>query len=461
MSDPETRKGVVLVVDDEPLKRMTLQIELAEAGFEAYETADAVSAMQMIRTQPIDVVVTDLRMPGVDGLSFLDQVKVESPRTHVIVMTAFGTIDTAVEAIKRGAYDYLAKPFETSRLLDKLIHLRSSAEWLSRQSKDQDIEQIGDLVGRSHAARRFFDQLKSVAGSDASVWLQGETGTGALRIARAIHDTGPRANGPFEHYVCGASAANESELFGDSSSSTAPGGLLARSGGGTLFLEHVEALSPGAQSRLLACIEAMGGEAAQGEASRHVRLVCWSDEEPAQLMETGRFNPDLYYRLSTAGLSVPPLRHCKEDIPLIANRLLERYRSSHSDRQVAEAFSPHALEALSTYSWPGNLVELEHAVERAILLAQGGTIEARDILLPADKHEDGYLPGSGLGSEHTSLTETVAGVERTLIDSALRRAAGNQAKAAQYLGIPRTTLRDKMAKYGMVGGNVRRGPEPA
>ncbi|HOA73370.1 MAG TPA: sigma-54 dependent transcriptional regulator [Phycisphaerae bacterium] len=452
MSEPT--KGVLLVVDDEPLKRVTLQIELSEAGYTVAEAPDAATAMQHLRSRPVDVVITDVRMPGMDGLQFLRQIKAASPKTQVILMTAFGSIDMAIEAMKRGAYDFLTKPFKTEVLLEKIERLRSSSDWPNTQAVPPTVVRLGPLVGRSYAARQLFDHIRAAADNERSILIEGETGSGAELVAQAIHELSRRANRPLTRVNCAAYSPHllDAELFGSTSSSSAEAGTgrVQASQGGTLFLDEVDALPMDLQHKLLRLLEPRN-QSGNGDVP-DVRLLCATHKDLRQLVDSGKFRQDLYYRVAAVSLLIPPLRDRREDIPLLAEEYLRRQNEARNDRTVPTHISVHACEALMSYHWPGNLLELEHTLERAVTMATGDTIELKDIMLPKPA---GQAQGDVWPDMEANLTSTIAGVERKLIDAALRRATGNQAKAAQFLGIPRTTLRDKMAKYGMVGAGSR------
>lgn len=447
MSEPT--KGVVLVVDDEPLKRVTLQIELAEAGYTVAEVPDAATAMQYLRGTPVDVVISDVRMPGMDGMQFLRQLKSVSPRTQVILMTAFATVDLAIGAIKHGAYDFLTKPFKTEVLVEKLDRLRSSSDWHNVQAVASEVVRIGPLVGRSHAARQLFDHIRAVADNERPLLIEGETGAGAEYVAEAIHQLSRRSSKPFVRINCAAFGPQliEADLFG----SNGQLGRLETTRGGTLFLDEIDTLSTELQVRLLQVLEGREREGADDGEPVDVRILCGTHKDLKKLVEAGRFRQDLYYRVGAVTLLVPPLRDRREDIPLLAEEHLRKqagFGNGGRSKPLPTKISAHAVGVLLDYHWPDNIIELEHTIERATTLASSDAIEPGDILLPKSY---GQSPASSWPEMDSSLTDTISSVERKLIDAALRRATGNQAKAAQFLGIPRTTLRDKMTKYGMVG----------
>lgn len=460
MSEPT--KGAVLIVDDEPLKRVTLQIELSEAGFSVAEAPDAAAAIEHLRGKPVDVVVTDVRMPGMDGVQFLRHVKSSSPQTQVILMTAFGSVDLAIEAMKHGAYDFLTKPFKTEVLVDKLERLRSSSDWPNVAGITPNIVRLGPLIGRSYAAHRLFDQVREISDNEHPILIEGESGCGAELVADAIHQLSRRTGKPFMRINCAAFSPHllDADLFGPTATQGTPAatGRLEATRGGTLFMDEVDALPLELQAKLVRLLEDRESERTNGDAV-DVRLLCATSKDLRKLVDSGKFRQDLYYRLAAVTLEIPPLRDRREDIPLLAEEFLIRQAAGSNPLRARTGMriSAHAAEALANYNWPGNLLELEHTIERATTLAKGDTIELKDILLPKPIDSGAAEVWPDLSQ---NLTSTIAGVERKLIDAALRRATGNQAKAAQFLGIPRTTLRDKMAKYGMVGGGLSRESVP-
>ncbi len=448
----------ILVVDDEPLKRITLQIELAEHGYEVYEAADVQTARRIFDARPIDVVVTDVRMPGMTGIDLLTHVKQLRPDTEVILMTAYASVDTAVLAIKRGAYDYVTKPFTTQDLLAKLDRLFASR---AAPRAADGVETFGRLVARSPSMRRLFEQVRSVAPTDRTILVCGESGTGKELLAEAIHQHSPRAAQPLVRFSCAALQPSvlESELFGHERGAFTGAirqkvGRFELADGGTVLLDEVDDIPTELQVKLLRVVEQQEFERVGGEAPVrvNVRLICATKCDLLKLVKEGRFREDLYYRLNVITLTIPPLRERPDDIPVLARHFAAKHAALVGDRPVE--LTPHAVDELVRHTWPGNVRELEHVIERALAFCQGQDIRPEHILpLNPGTGEAAMLPAIELGDNgRLSLTETVADIERRMILLALRQCENNQARAAQRLGIPRTTLRDKMAKYGIPGG---------
>ncbi len=455
--------GRILVVDDEPLKRITLQIELTEHGYEVFEAADAAAARRILDARPVDVVVTDVRMPGLSGLDLLTYVKSAYPGVEVILMTAYATIDTAVLAIKRGAHDYITKPFTTPELIVKL-----DALFAGRQvdRPERSVETFGRLVAASQSMRRLFEQLRGVAPTGRTILLMGESGTGKELLAEAIHQHSPRAQMPLIRLSCGGLPLDvlEGELFGHErgavTGTTRPkAGRFALASGGTLVLDEVDEIPPELQVRLLRVIERQESQRAGGEpgVTGDVRLICTTRADLLKCVQAGRFRTELYYRLNVMQFVVPPLRERPDDIPLLAQHFVKKHGGLVANRPVRIA--QHALDELLRRRWPGNVRELEHVIERALVFCGGDEIRPEHVVHVGD----GATAETGNGSAVTAtgstlamseeprlgLNETVADIERRMILMALRQCNNNQARAANRLGIPRTTLRDKMARYSI------------
>ncbi|MBN1490640.1 MAG: sigma-54-dependent Fis family transcriptional regulator [Phycisphaerae bacterium] len=448
------QKMTVMVVDDEPLKRITLQLELSEAEYEVLEAADAQIALRLLEGKSVDVVVSDLRMPGMDGIAFLDELKRRSPETDVILMTAYGTVDTAVDAMKRGAYDYITKPFRTEVLLEKLDRLatyRSSG----REDAESPEASLGRLVGGGHRMRQLFEQIRVAAAGDEPVLVIGEPGTGKTTVAETIHELSSGRGGAIVRLNCETLTEHTAmaELFGTASSVSGAHrpGRIEQASAGTLLIENVDRLSPAIQTRLAQVLETGQIDLEQARIAVEARIISTTKASLLDIVRRGEFREDLYYRLSVRTLTLPAMRDRREDIAALTRRFVAKHAiligPAASDRIDV---SPHAMDLLASYHWPGNVLELEHAIEQA--LTRCGGEEIRPEHLPASVTASDpsrmavSVPEVGLG-----LNQTVADVERTLIEAALKECAGNQAQAAQVLRIPRTTLRDKMTKYGMVG----------
>ncbi len=451
-------RGNILVVDDEPLKRITLQIELNELGFQVHEACDAQGARRIFDSKPVDVVVSDVRMPGMNGLDLLTYMKQQRPDVGVILMTAYANVESAVEAIKRGAYDYIVKPFTTQELLVKLERLLASQQ---RPPGNDGRETLSQLVAVSQSMKRLFAQVRAVADTDRTILMCGESGTGKELLAEAIHTLSRRANQPFVRFSCAALQPSvlESELFGHERGAFT-GAIRQKSGRfelanhGTILLDEVDDIPLDLQVKLLRVVEQQEFERVGGEEPVHVdvRLICATKCDLLKLVKEGRFREDLYYRLNVITLAIPPLRERPDDIPLLANHFLSKHATLVGDAKIAIA--PHTLDLLMRHEWPGNVRELEHVMERALAFCGGKTIQPEHVL-PLGGEPAVSAPLAELetvDNGKTGLTETLSDIERRMILMALRQCENNQVRAAQRLGIPRTTLRDKMAKYKIPGG---------
>lgn len=451
-----TPRGRILVVDDEPLKRISLQIELSEQGFEVFDASDAREACRIVDLHNVDAVVSDVRMPGMNGLDLLAYVARVRPSACVILMTAYATVENAVQAIKRGAYDYVTKPFTTQELLDKLERFFALRQ--IEQPGDR-VETFGQLITQNHAFRQLLAQLRTAAASEQTLLLCGEYGAGKKLIAEAIHAASGRSTCPLHNVCCiGTPAADlEAELFGAERGAGAGGprprpGAIELAGDGTLLLDHVEDLPLETQARLVRYAERGEYERVGGyEPQRwRARLICTARRDLLEEVREGRFREDLYYRWSALSFQLPPLRDRPDDVPLLAAHFLRKHAALAEER--VRRLSPHAIDELVRYSWPGNVRELENVMERALAICDGEEIRPQHVLPLAAESVGPAAPMLELLNTGTlGLNETLADIERRMILIALRQCSGNQARAAQRLGIPRTTLRDKMAKYDISG----------
>lgn len=445
MATPEARPRV-LVVDDKLPMAETLADGLVDEGFDAVAVGSSGSAEAMLRQQHVDLLVTDMRMPGLDGLELLAASKQADPQRPVIVMTAFGAIDSAVESIRRGAYHYLTKPFKLEELV---IFIRRALE--ERQLK-QDAAELRRalkhhfsktaLIGRSAPMQRVLDVLERVAPSDAPVLLTGETGTGKGAVARAIHGESPRAGKAFVSVNCAAlpEALLESELFGyvkgafTGATSDKPG-LFAEANGGTLLLDEIGEMAPALQAKLLHVLETgtVRPVGATKERPVDTRIIAATHRDLRARSQAGQFREDLLYRLDVVSVELPALRHRREDIPLFVQHFLAQYQDRHKASGV-RAFSRPALGKLLDYRWPGNIRELAHVVERCVLLAAGPEILEAD--LPASMTGP---PRSGPFA-FTGDIVPIRELQRLYAKWVLDELSGNKTRAAEKLGLDVKTL---------------------
>ncbi len=461
----------VLVVDDEPGMRDFLEIMLQDEGYEALTAGDARDALARIDEEPFDVVITDLRMPGVDGLELLRRIRERSPHTQVIVMTAYGTTETAIEAMRRGAYNYITKPFQVDeiRLLVRQALERVQLERRVENLRDQLEERYGfrNLVGRSAAMRQIFSMVQRVARSKATVLITGESGTGKEVVARAIHAHSARKDGPFVPVNCGAIPEGliESELFGHvrgafTGAVSSRRGLFEAAQGGTLFLDEVGELPPAMQVKLLRTLQdrRVKRVGASDEMPVDVRVIAATNRQIEEDVRAGTFRQDLYYRLNVVRIHLPPLRERTEDIPLLVQHFLQRF-SQELGKKV-RSVEPAVLDVLSHYAFPGNVRELENLVERALTLETGERLSLRSLprhifeavgQAASDVVEPSRLE---LPPEGIDLEATLERIERDLLQQALERTGGNRTEAARLLGITFRSIRYKLRKYGMVPSNA-------
>ncbi|MHC4250368.1 MAG: sigma-54-dependent transcriptional regulator [Planctomycetota bacterium] len=459
----QTRDAKVLVVDDEKLKRVSLSAELEAAGYAVVACPTADEAMEDLKNADFDVIVTDLKMPGMDGLTFLKKVKRLRPETVVIVITAYGTVDSAVEAMQAGAHDYIAKPFSDEELVFKidkvLAYDRSVRENTELRKRLGEKVGFDGIVGQSSAMRRVLDMVERVLESDCSLLLSGETGTGKELVATAIHYNSHRRDGPFVPVSCAAltSSLLESELFGHERGAFTGAlkqkrGRFERAGGGTLLLDEVDDIPLDVQVKLLRVLESGSFERVGGEGplTPDVRILAATKRDLEQLVEEGKFREDLYYRLNVVHVSLPPLRERADDIPRMAQHFLAEFRG---DKRI-KGISGAAMECLICYHWPGNVRELRNAMERAVALCRTAEIQTEDLpeALRRRPREGSIVALSLDGQESVSMSAVIGQTERELIRWAMGRASGNQIHAAEILGVPRTTLQSKLAKLNTAKG---------
>ena len=444
----------VLVVDDDDALRESLEWVLAEEGYTVSSAADGQRALERIGAEPIDIVLCDVRMPGIDGMELLPELLRRLPGATVVMMSAFGSSDLAVEALRLGAYDYLAKPFQPSEVLLTLRKARER-ERLRRNTDllQRDVDRvIGDrpIVAASSAMIELLETVERASEFKASVLLQGEAGTGKEGLARAIHAQSPRREGPFVGIDCDAldPTTLEAELFGSGPRGTPDGrpqrGLVAGAHGGTIFLDEVGALPAAAQQPLLRVLQ---DEEVRpiGDSKTYpidVRFIASSSRDLGAATQRGDFDPGLFERLSLVRIDVPPLRERREDIPLLVDHFLERTRKRLG--KTLRAVDGDTLERLVSHSWPGNIRELENVIERAAIIARSDRIMPSD--LPVSVSAPRPDPAE---SRDLSLKRARHELEAELILEALRRTGGNRTHAAGLLGISHRALLYKIKEYGI------------
>ncbi|OGT95887.1 MAG: Fis family transcriptional regulator [Geobacteraceae bacterium GWB2_52_12] len=451
-------KPRILIIDDDTSLRRVLEYNLQEAGYAVATAASGEEGLRLFEEVDPALVITDMKMPGMDGSQVLKAVKERSPETLVIIITAFGTVDVAVEAMKLGAYDYITKPFNREELrmtVNKALEFTGLAAE-NRRLKDElsDRTDFRTMVGSSPAMEKVFQIVAKVADSEASVLITGESGTGKELVARSVHARSGRRNGPFVAINCAAIPRDllESELFGHVKGSFT-GAIKDKTGkflladGGTLFLDEVGELPVELQPKLLRAlqervIEPVGGTK---EHKLDVRVVAATNLDMEKALTEGTFREDLYYRLAVIPIHLPPLRQRRDDIPL----LLRYFCGKHGADKVN--FDKQALAQLSSYGWPGNVRELENLVERLLIMRNGSTITPDDL---PDKIRTGSGPVSGGGAGNViNLPDegySLEQLEREVVVQALERNQWNQTAAAKFLRIPRHTLIYRMEKYEIV-----------
>src|SRR6202140_2810111 len=451
----------ILIVEDEAKMRRLLELNLGEDGFTTVSAPDAETGLRLLASEQVDLMVTDLKLPGMNGLELLQAVKRQNAALPVVVMTAFGTVETAVEAMKAGASDYILKPFSLSEMR-MVIHKELDVRDLREENRSLR-EALGEryahpnVVARSAKMQEVLATVERVAPTNSTVLLGGESGVGKDLIARAIHEKSRRASGPFIKINSTAIPENllESELFGYekgafTGATTSKPGKFELADKGTLFLDEIGDVPPSIQVKLLRVLQEREFERLGGTRTIKVdvRLIAATNRDLRAALEQGTFREDLYYRLNVVPIDIPPLRAHKEDIPGLANLFLARFAKESGRAEVITGISPAAMQLLMAHYWPGNVRELQNVVERACALAQGGELQASDIQLDlprgrsassSDAGSDRFLP------EGMTLDQW----EDEMIRESLKRAGGNKSQAARLLGLSRNALRYRLSKIGI------------
>lgn len=453
---PNTPPTILIADDDDSLRRV-LEFQLREADYKVLAAADGLAALELFTASEVDCLITDLRMPGLSGLELLRRASAIARETPVIVITAYGDIETAVEAMRAGAFDYVTKPFNRDEILmtveKALVFGRAISENRRLRRLVHDHFRLENVIGSSERMQRVLDLVERVARSDATVLITGESGTGKELIAKGIHFSGARAERPFIALNCAAIPETliESELFGHKRGSFTGAihdakGKFEEASGGTLLLDEVSAMPPSLQPKLLRVLQEQEivrlGESAPRKVD--VRIIAATNRDLQTMIADGTFREDLYFRLAVVPIGLPPLRERREDIPVLSEHFLKRACERHNCGELR--MEREVFAALSTYSWPGNVRELENTIERMAVLASGETISLED--LPENiRRPPNYaanvlleLPPDGLSIDQ---------VECEIIRQALEMHDGNQTRTARYLDITRSALIYRMQKYGL------------
>jgi two-component system response regulator HydG len=459
---PEDKTAIrVLVVDDEPSARSGLEKLLRQEGYAVESAADGMAALGLVSDKPPDVVVTDLKMPRMDGMQLLAKLREQDAEIPVIVVTAFGDVASAVGAMRAGAADYLTKPVDFDALLvsiERVLErrdLRVEADTLRRQLREREGDGLEGLIGASAAMQKVYRVARQVAGARATVLITGESGTGKGELARAVHVKSPRAKGPFVALHCASLAESllESELFGHERGAFTGAekrriGRFEQASGGTLFLDEVGEIPAATQVKLLRVLQERTFERVGGNEtiSVDVRLIAATNRDLAAAVHEGRFREDLYYRLNVVHIDMPPLRVRDTDVLLLANHFLRKFSSDN--KRAIEGFSDQARAKIVAHRWPGNVRELENAIERAVVLCDGPQIEEEHLPIDVAPVAKGAvrIPGA-----------TMAEIERFAILSTLEATNGSTTRAAEMLDISVRTIQYRLHEYGLAA-KARRSP---
>ena len=447
------KKPIVLIVDDEKNSREGLARAL-QGGYEVLLAENGMKALDVLGAQPVDVLLSDVRMPGMDGLTLLQRAMARTPQPLCIMLTAYGSIELAVEAMRRGAYDFMTKPIDLDRL-DLVLKraLRSRALEMENRSLREQLESkygLEHIIGQSPSMQEVFDTIRQVAPSRATVLIQGESGTGKELVAHALHQLSPRNKGPFVAVHCAALSTTllESELFGHEKGAFTGAaerrrGRFELADGGTLFLDEIGEIDAALQVKILRVLEERRFERVGGQETIDVdvRLVAATNRNLKKLVEEGKFREDLFYRLDVVTVTMPPLRERPGDLPLLVQHFIQSL--ARENEKKIDGITPDAMQALAAHEWPGNVRELRNAVERMVVLARGDRLTLRD--LPPNLREG--APAAAPRGGALSLEAN----EKQMIVRALKAHDGNVTKAAADLGISRRTLHRKLNEYGLRG----------
>ncbi len=457
MHESSKSSKTILVVDDDSSHRTMLKATLSADSYQVFEASDGEEAISMVEKGFYDLIMLDLKMKNIDGIETLQQIKKISPAIPILIMTAYASVQTAVEALKLGAFDYLVKPLD----MDDVRHtLKKTLDYHQLEIENKALKEQGalefdfsNIVGESKKMRDLFEVLALAAHSHATILIIGESGTGKELIANAIHKNSPRADKPFIKVNCAALPDNllESELFGHekgafTGAASRRMGRFELANSGTIFLDEIGDMSPATQAKILRVIQEGEFERLGGEKTVKVdvRSIAATNKDLKEQVHLGNFRKDLYFRLSVVPVNIPPLKDRKEDIPLLAEHFVKQY--SEKNQRLIKGFSPMAMDLLMRYSWPGNVRELENCVERAVIMCREQFITPEELPIAIQSLVEKDEPKQiGVQPGHT-LQE----VEKEMILTTLEQTNGNRTKAAEILGITRQTLQNKLKEYKII-----------
>ncbi len=457
----------ILVVDDEKNYLLVLSAVLEDEGYEVLTAQGGHEALEIQKSSDLDLILSDMKMPAMDGIELLENIKALDPDLPMIMMTAHGTIDKAVEAMQKGAYSYILKPFDNERLtlyVKKAVSMYQVVKENRRLRETVESQyRFGNFIGKSKPIRDVFETIRKVAPSNATVLIEGESGTGKELVAKSIHFNSPRRNKPFIAVNCSALAESllESELFGHEKGAFT--GAVARKKGrfeladsGTLFLDEIGELSQNLQVKLLRVLQEKTFELVGGTRpiTADIRIIAATNKILKEEMISGRFREDLFYRLNVVQIVLPPLKQRKEDIRLLVNHFIEKYVSERKVDVPIKGVDQEVDRLFFNYSWPGNVRELENLIERVMILCPNDTIRISDLPMDFRDNVHNALHLGGIPSDAT-LYDTLATIEKAMIERALKMADNVQAHAAAMLGIGKSGLNQKIKKYNLDVGAKR------
>lgn len=451
----------ILIVDDEKNYPLILSAVLEDEGFETLTANSGQEALKILKNSDVDLVLTDMKMPSMDGIQLLEHVRKKDPELPVIMMTAYGTVEKAVEAMQKGAYNYILKPFDNESMV---IYVRKAIDMYRMVKENRRLRKamesqyhFGNIIGKSSAMQDVFELIRKIAPTTATVLIEGESGTGKELVAKSLHFNSPRCEKPFIAVNCSAFAESllESELFGHEKGAFT-GAVSMKKGrfelaeGGTLFLDEIGELSANLQVKLLRVLQEKTFERVGGEKTitANIRIIAATNKHLEDEAKAGRFREDLYYRLNVLYLHLPPLRERIEDIRLLAGHFIKKYADERKSDIPVTGMDRETERLFYDYHWPGNVRELENVIERAVILCPGDTITVSDLPRNFKEELSNTLHFEDIPA-HTSLPEILDMIEQRMIKRALKMSNHVQAHAAQMLGIGKSSLNMKIKKYKM------------